>query len=369
MKILIKIKCDIDDFINTIFINNINVYDLKYYDNYITCYINNNDLSILNKYYKVEVIKNYNIKYIINSIKNNVINYIIVILGIITFLFISNIILDINIESNNINLVKDISNTLDSYGIKRLSIKKDYIELNNIKDKILEEYKSRLEWIEINNIGMTYKISIEERKDVKNNIKYNSCDVVASTDGEVSKIISSSGVILTKINKIVKEGDLLISGDIKINDIDSIRVCAQGKVYAKKWYSVSIELPKTYKVKEYTKKVRYNLLYDNNKEYKIFKSRLSNYDTDRYQIISILGRKLYLLKEKEYKYKEYSYEDSDFDNRVNKLVEEKLKLNLSNDEKIISKKVLKKDENDSRIIVELFVIIEKMISRQITYNN
>ncbi|MBE6158652.1 MAG: hypothetical protein E7159_02375 [Firmicutes bacterium] len=369
MKILIKIKCDIDDFINIIFINNINVYDLKYNNNYITCYINNDDLSILNKYYKVEVIKNYNIKYVINSIKNNIVNYIIVILGIITFLFISNIILDINIESNNINLVKDISNTLDSYDIKRLSIKKSYEELKSIKDKMLEEYKSRLEWIEIESIGMTYKISLEERKDVKNSIKYNSCDVVSSTDGEISKIISSSGVIVTKLNKIVKEGDLLISGDIKINDIDSIRVCAQGKVYARKWYSVSVELPKTYKVKEYTKKYRYNLLYDNNKEYKILKSRLSNYDTDRYQIISILGRKLYLLREREYKYKEYSYEDSDFDNRVNKLVEEKLKLNLSDDEKIISKKVLKKDENDSRIIVELFVIIEKIISRQITYNN
>ena len=246
---------------------------------------------------------------------------------------------------------------------------RDYRVLRKILTRRREEYKNRLEWIEIENIGMTYTINLEERKNVKNSIKYSSCDVVAITDGEISKIISSSGVIVVKNNKIVKEGDVLISGDIKLNDVDSIRVCADGKVYAKKWYSVSVELPKTYKVKEYTKKVRYNLLYDNNKEYKIFKSRLSNYDTDRYQIISILGRKLYLLKEREYKYKKYSYDDSDFDNRVNKLVEEKLKLNLDIDEKIISKKVLKKDENDSRIIVELFVIIEKLISKQITYNN
>ena len=362
MNLLIKVRCDLNEFINITFINHIDILDLKYLDNYVICYIYNSDLDKLNKYYKVIIIKNKDIKYYLNNIKNNIINYIIVLIGIVMFYFLSNMIISVNIESNNNILVKDISNSLESYGIKRLSFKKNFVELKDVKNKLLEEYKSRLEWVEIENIGMTYKISLEERKN-KDIITSNSyCDVVAVSDGTISKIISSSGVVLTKLNSVVKEGDVLISGSIKLNDVDKANICASGKVYANKWYSLSIELPKTYKLKKYTNKFRYNLLFEGNKDYKIFKSRLSSYDTDKKEIISILGNKLYLLKEYEYIIKEYGYDEGSLENRVNELIREKLELSLLDDEKIISKKVLKKEENDSRIIIEIFIIVERLIS-------
>ena len=42
-----------------------------------------------------------------------------------------------------------------------------------------------------------------------------------------------------------------------------------------------MSLPKTYQEKIYTDKYRYNLELSHNKDYKIFKSRLKDYDTKR----------------------------------------------------------------------------------------
>ncbi len=367
MKILIKIDTDINSFINFINQNNINVYDIKVNNNYILCYINNNDLDILNKYYIIDVIKNYSFNYILNYIKNNIIKLLFILFGIIIFIILSNVIVDVKIDSNNTLLVNELSKSLDKYSIKRLSFKKNYIELNNIKNIIKEEFKDKIEWIEINNIGMTYNISFEVRKNKLIDSNNNLCDIVAFTSGTVSKIISSKGVVLTKVNKSVNEGDILISGHIMLNDIDKESVCASGKVYAERWYSVSIEVPKKYLKKEYTNHFKYNLLYEDNNEYKIFKSRYKNYDTDKKEIISILGRKLYLLKEYEYKLNEYEYDEESLNKKIDDLIFEKLELSLNDEEKIISKNILKKDENDSKIEVDIFVIVEKLISKQIIY--
>ena len=366
MKVLISIEDDINDFISYTINKNISIYDIKYVDNKIICFINNSDLNKVNKYFKIRVLKDYSYKNILLLIKNNIIKIILLFMSLLFFYILSNTIVDINIESNNNELVNKINKSLDNYGIKRISWFKNYIELNNIKDKLLNEYKDRVEWLEIKRIGMTYNISLEERISKSYEVNEGICDVIANSDGTISKILSSSGVVLTKLNKNVKQGDLLISGDIKLNDIDKLSICAKGDVYAYKWYTMTIELPKTYISKEYTKKYKYNLLIENNNvDYKIFKSRYKNYDTDKKEIISLFGRKLYLLKEYEYKNFEYSYEEDTLDTRIDELIKEKLELNLSKNEKIISKNVLKKEENDSKIVIELFIIIERLISTQI----
>ena len=368
MKLLIKVECDINNFISYALSKNISLNDIKNNNNYVICYIYEDDLDKLNRYYNVTILKNYSYKYLINIIKNNVINYFMIIIAIIFFYILTNVIVDVSIESNNMELVKNISKSLDNYGIKRLSFKKNFIELKTIKNRLLSDYNEKLEWIEIQNIGMSYIINFEERKVDKSDIVSNNCDIVAISDGTISKIISTSGVVLVKKYKTVKEGDILISGHITLNDEEKASICAKGDVYAEKWYTISIELPKKYIKKEYSNKYRYNLLVENNNiDYKIFKSRFKDYDVDKSEIISILGKKLYLLKEYEYKNIEYVYDDNTLEDRINELIKEKLELNLSKNEKIISKNVLKKEENDSKILLELFVTIEKHISKQVTY--
>ena len=366
---LIKVNCsDISIILKLTFSKNINVYNIKQEDNYVILEIDNRDLNTLSKLFDIEVIKDKSFKYLVNSTIKKVNNIILLIIGIILFMFLSNIIVKVNILSNNLELVKELSKVLDDYGIKRLSIKKDYIKLQEIKNNILDKYKDKLEWLEIENNGMTYNIKLEERKSIIQEINKGKCNVVALSDGIVTKIIANKGVIMVKNNQFVKEGDVLITGNITLNDEVKDEICASGKVYAEKWYSISIDMPTTYTKKEYTNKKRYNLLFElDNRDYKIFKSRLNNYDSDKEEIVSILNKKLYLIKEYEYVLKNLKYDENSLNKRIDELIQEKLNLSLLDNEKILVKNVLKKYENDSRIKIELFVTIERLISKQVAY--
>ena len=339
-KSLIKIKrVSLNELIKFTFSKNIDIEIIKEENNYILCKIDNNNINEITKIYKIELV----------------------------YIF-SNTIVSVNIISNNLDLKKELNKTLEKYNIKRLVKKKNYIELKAIKEQVLKEYNDKIEWIEIENVGMTYIIHLEERKMYKEQEDKGYCNIIASSDGLITKIISTSGVVVSKINQIVKENDLLITGEIKLNDEVKKNICAKGLVYAEKWYNVSLDIPLSYRKKVYTNKIRYNLEFeDGNKDYLIFKSTLKKYDSDKKEIISILGRKLYLIKEYEYVDEKYQLDEESLDNRIDELVKEKLELSLGDNERIISKNVLKKEENNSRIKIELFVTIERLISKQVTY--
>ena len=367
--ILIKIyKVSLSEITKVLFKYNINFEIINDTNKYIICKINDRDLNKINKLYKIDILKDYSYKSIFNNIRNKIYYLLLIIFALLLYILFTNIIVDVNILSNNKELVKILKKELDNNNIKRLSIKKNYIEINNIKEDILNKYKDKIEWLEIENIGMTYNIKLEERKTSIQLKDEGYCNIIASTDGMITKIISSSGVILVKNNQMVKENDILITGSINLNEENKANICAKGLVFAEKWYNVTIEVPKIIKKKKYTNKVRYNLLYSpDNRDFKIFKSRLKNYDSDKKEIISLLGKKLYYVKEYEYIFEDVILDEDLLNKKIDELIYEKLELNLSDNEKILNKNVLKKEENNSRIKIELFVTVEKLISKQVTY--
>jgi len=369
-RVLIKIKNkNINDVSNMCINKSINIYKIKKTDKDVLIQIDSLDLEKLQIYYKVEIIKNYSLKSLINKIINNYHIIIMLLFAFALLILFSNIIVEVKIDSSNPKMQELLSKELDKYNIKRLTFKKDYLSILNIKENILDNNKDQLEWLEIENIGMTYNVKLEERK--KNNIQVSegNCNIIAQSDGVISKIISDSGVILVKINQYVKEGDILISGEVLLNDEVKGNTCAMGDVYAEKWYNISLSIPYYFEKKEYSKKKRYNLLLEiDNNDYKIFKSRFKKYDSDKKEIISILGKKLYLIKEYEYKNNSYKLDEESLDKKIDELIFEHLELNLNDKEKIISKNILKKEENNSRINIEVFVAVERLISKQIIYN-
>ena len=368
--LLIKIKkVSVSDIIKTLFINNIDVEIINNYNDIVTCKINLKDINKVKKIYKIEVVEDYTYKNLIKKLIDKIYYLILIIIGLLLYFFMSNIIVRVDILSNNNELNKVLFKELDNNHIKRLSFKKNYIEINNIKENILNKLNDKLEWLEIENVGMTYIIKLEERKTSIKEENGTQCNIIAKTDGMITKIISEQGIVLVKNNQIVKEGDILITGQIVLNEETKANVCAKGLVFAEKWYNVSIDIPKIQKKKRYTNRVRYNLIYSpDNRDYKIFKSRLRNYDTDKKEIISILNKKLYFVKEYEYLYDDITLDEEALNKKIDELIYEKLELSLGDNERILSKNVLKKDENDSRIDIELFVTIEKLISKQVTYN-
>ena len=209
---------------------------------------------------------------------------------------------------------------------------------------------------------MKYIITLEERKKILPNTKNDRCDVIATKDALVTKVIAQSGVVMVKPNTYVRAGDVLISGEIKYNEEVKNTVCAKGIVYGEVWYDVKMSLPKTYQEKIYTDKYRYNLELSHNKDYKIFKSRLKDYDTKRKTLISILGFKINLLKEEEIIYLTKEYTEEELDIRIDELIQEKVGLKLKEGEEILYKNVLKKELNHSKIDIDVFVTTNIIIS-------
>ena len=342
---------------------NIDIQILEESKNLIRCYIKPSDLKKIDKFYDIKINKTFDLNTIKNYFKNNILKYICIIFGIFLYVIFTSTIVDVKINSNNNELVDKLNKSLDKYGIKRFTFKKNFEDINKIKNDLMIEYKNHIEWLEIKLDGMKYIVNLEER--VSNEIKEEKeyCNVYATTDAIITKVLAEKGTSLINEFSYVREGDILISGDIKLNEEVKSSVCATGIVYGEVWYQLSISIPKTYEEEFETGKYRYNLeIESGNKDYVIFKSRLDKKIEEKQEILSLLGKKLYIIKEKEINTITKSYTEKELKKKVDEIIANNLNLNIENGEKILYKNVLKKYEFDSKIDLEVFVTVEKIIS-------
>lgn len=363
--IIIKVTQDIKRFINKCNNYNIELYNIKYIDkDNIIVKIKKDDLDnikIYNYYSNIEIYNKVGIDYYIHKI--NKLKYFILcfVIMIICMFLVSNIILKINVIHSNKKVRELVYSELYDNDIKIFSIKKDFNKLENIKNKILENNRDKLEWISITNIGMTYVVRVEER--IIDNIKneYDYCNVVATKEGIVTNIFSDKGDILVNVNDIVRKDDILITGNLIVNEETKNYTCASGRVMAKVWYTTNISLKRDYLKKEYTGKKRINF-YINHKVLR--NNKYSKFD--KKYIINNKYIKVY--KELEYKEKKYKYNELDSVNKALLEIDNKFKNKLGDKGQIIDKKILNKTINNKEINIDVFVITLEDISKQIELN-
>ena len=363
--IIIKVTQDIKRFINKCNSYNIELYNIKYIDkDNIIVKIKKDDfdnIKIYNYYSNIEIYNKVGIDYYIHKI--NKLKYFILcfVIMIICMFLVSNIILKINVIHSNKKVRELVYSELYDNGIKIFSIKKDFNKLENIKNKILENNRDKLEWISITNIGMTYVVRVEERiiDNIKNEHDY--CNVVATKEGIVANIFSDKGDILVNVNDIVRKDDILITGNLIVNEETKNYTCASGRVMAKVWYTTNISLKRDYLKKEYTGKKRINF-YINHKVLR--NNKYSKFD--KKYIINNKYIKVY--KEIEYKEKKYKYNELDSVNKALLEIDNKFKNKLGDKGKIIDKKILNKSINNKEINIDVFVITLEDISKQIELN-
>ena len=75
-------------------------------------------------------------------------------IGLIFLYVISHIILSVEVIHSNQDIRFIVSNALNEKGIKKNTWKKDYQEIEKIKQEILDMYPEDLEWLEIETKGM-----------------------------------------------------------------------------------------------------------------------------------------------------------------------------------------------------------------------
>ncbi len=366
----ILVECITDNYyklINKLISLNIRIDNINYNKSNVRFIIVYSDYKKLKKYlvtYKFKIIRRYGISHIKDIIKNNIIFILSIILGLIIFLILSNVIVDVKIISSNKDIVKLLSNELDDYNVKRLTFKKDFNELDDIKNKILAENKDKLEWLSIKIDGMNYVINVEERIINKEIIKKDKCNIVANKNGIIKNINNYKGVNVVNINDYVEKGSILITGIIKKDEEVKSYVCASGKVYAEVWYTANIKVPLYYEEVSTTNKVRYNLKVN---DYVIFNSRLDKYVSNDKKIFSLFNYNLFLIKEMEVTSVKKKYRKKEVESKIDELVMEKFDVKLKDGESIINKNILKSEINGDVMNAEVFVTVKENIGESVEF--
>lgn len=311
--------------------------------------------------YEVKIVEQLGGLKIKEFIKKNIIMFISLILSILLLIFLSNIVFTIEVIHSDSNLKKFVYKELEKNGIKKYTMKKSYNYLEEIEDKILEENKNKLEWIEIIESGTKYIVRLEERL-INNDKKENNYqNIIANKSAIITQIIAYNGEKIKAINDYVTKGDIIISGNMLKPNNNSVLVHADGIVYGEVWYTVDVEYPYIYKEETLTGKNKKVIVLN------FLNKRISLFDFNKFNSFQINKKTLLynnilpinLVLEKQY---EVNIID-DFlthDEAVNRAIElGKTKLLESNNKIKEIKKVsiLKENKLASKVSLKLFISV------------
>lgn len=313
--------------------------------------------------YKIEIINLYGISKIKDIIKKYNIFFVCIIIGIFLLNILCNMIFYIEIDTDNKEIKELITKELETYNIKKFSFNKNYQERKEIIEKILNNNKDSIEWIEIERIGTKYIVRVEERVIKTKKEDCNPRNIIAKRDGIILSINSASGEIKKSINDYVKKGDIIISGTITKNDEEKNKVCAEGKVYAETWYQVTVEVPYNYKEIIYTKDYKRNLsITFLNKRISLFKD-YDNYLIKEKSIYNnIIPIKISLEKQQKIIKIDHIYTNEELDLKAIEISKEKLNHILKNNSSILLEKKLKTVPKNSTIEVVIFFKVKEDIT-------
>ncbi len=360
---------NVNNYLKRLITNKIDLIDLKYNShNEAVVTIKYSDylkLKTVRSSYDVKVTNTYGKLRIRNKMKRSYILLSSIILGIALIILLSNIIFSIEVIHTNKSVIELVGNELNKNGLKKYTFKKKYKDIKKIEDKILNDNKDKLEWISIEIVGTKYVVRIEERK-IKNENNDNIYqDIVASKSGVIKKIIALSGEKKYEIDNFVSKGDTIIKGSITKPNNEVILTHASGLVYAEVWYQISVEYPYQYKEEILTgnKKNIYYLKFIN-KRLELFNfKKYKNFQKEPKILLYNNIIPISLVKEKQYEVNiiDEIYTTEEVINKAITLAESRLMSSNKKIDKIERVSIIKKEEYDSKIKLDLFIsVIEEI---------
>ena len=368
----IKVKIigkNIDIFIKRLLSLNVDLYrieHLKYNEVNIT--LNKNDYNKIKKLktsYEIKIIKLYGINKIEYNFKKYKYLLYALLISFLFIIFLSNIIFKVEVIHSDKKVRELIIEELQNNDIKPLSFTKNYAYIQKVKNSILKKHKDKIEWLEIERQGTKYIVKVENRKMNPEKENITPRNIVAKKDALILSIEATSGEIIKKEGSYVHKGDVLISGNIYLNEKLKDQKMAKGKVYGEVWYTVEVEYPLKYFEKKVLAKEK-NIYYFQFNTFKFNLNHIKNYNV-KVKNEKIIGHKILPISLNKTTYKKVKYIKQTLTKKqaLKKAIsyaEEKMKSNLNENEYIIAIKELKVEENNSRIIVDVFFTICEDIS-------
>lgn len=376
----IKIKVtgrNINNFLKRLINNNINIEKvIPISHKEIDLIINYQDLDKVLKLktiYNIKIIRYYGKLRIIKRIKKDIFILSSLLISLLLIYTLSNIIFKVEVIHSNKNIIKLVTKELEDNGIKKYKFVKNYQEIEKIKNKILEENKDTLEWLEIIREGTKYTIRVEERiinNKPKDNKIYN---IVASKNAVIKNIYAESGEKIRSINTYVKKGDIIISSDITLPNNEKISKTASGKVQGEVWYNINIEYPYQYHEMKYTGNKKKVLVLN------LLNKRISFFDFHKYKTFNRNIKYIFnnnitpisLIYEDEYETNIIN-EVYDYNTAREKAItkaKEKILEKYPNIKDITDIKIIKEEDKKNKISLNLFVTCLEDITEYQEVNN
>jgi len=357
---------NINRFIHKLASNNIELLDIKNMHNCVRIKIKKDDyLKVikLKSVYEINVISASGLFGIKKAISANKFVICSLILGVILLIFLTNIVSDVEVIHNSSEIRTLLKNELQEYGLKKYSIKKSFKQISEIKNKILAKYPDKIEWLEVESVGTKYVVRVELRElpEESQNTTYR--HIVAKKDALIKKIYALEGMVVKEVNNYVKKGDILISGNIFLNDEIKGYVSASGEVYGEVWYTLTVEYPFTYYEERLTGKKKNVLSFKFlNKSFDLFQKFENKKSSEEVLLQSnLLPIKLVLEHQEELIVIDQVLTEEEAIDKAILIGKEKMEKQLGANEHIIDNKILKANIKEDKVIIDIFFIVYENI--------
>lgn len=346
--------------------NHINCSNIKYEIRRITLNVSYEDylkIQKLNTIYKITIIKINGKKRIKNIFKHYNIFIVFTFLSFLTIILLSNIIFKIKVLHEKEEMRNLVIKELKKEKITLFTFKKNYKELKEISERIKENNKNKIEWIEISSNGISYEVKVIERisKDKKQE-ENDVVDIVASKNGMIMDMYVSSGEIKKNKGDYVAKGEVIVSGIITRNDNIVGSVKSKADVYAEVWYKVKLNSDLKQKIlikqQENTKKLVLTIF---NKDIILFKKDTKS-KVKETTIFKGIFTKLSFKTEEKYKKQDKTYNKDELKNILETKALETIKSSLKENEKILMQKTLKTSIKNGKMNLEVFFKVYQNIA-------
>ena len=361
---------NVNRFINKLVKQNIDILNIKYI-NYkeIEIRVFKSDLEKIEKIksiYELSEVNSYGLIKIKKILIKNKILLFFMFIGFLLILLLTNVIFDVEVVHNKKEIQELLISELKKYGITEKKFVKSFNEIEKIKKEILEKYKDKLEWIEIERVGTKYIVRVEERNIPNSDVETQNRNIVAKKSAIIKTIIAENGVVVKNVNDYVKAGDVIVSGNIYLNEALKSVISANAKVYGEVWYKSEVEMPFVYYEENYTSNTNKVLtLSFLNKRFELFNfNKFENKEIDEKNIVKhlFLPIKLSLETQREVKKTDKIYTiDEAIEMAKNKSISS-MESKLNDKEYIISSKNLKVEIKESKIVLEMFFSVYEDIT-------
>ena len=248
-QVKVEIKTfDINKLLNVLWRNGINVENVRKIDVVtVTLNVDYSDYGKLKTYVKrlngkVKIISSKGMIFFLSRAKKSISIFVGVLIFLIGLYIYSGFIWRIDIETKKNIAPFEIRTMLNDFDIKP-GVKKSSVNVYGLERK-LENGHGDIMWVNARIEGGTLKIKVEEKvspkiKEENENKEFK--NIVASMDGEIKRIYTTSGTAVVKEGDVVKKGDILIIPQQGIEG-GEYEVDAEGEVTANTFYEKTIEL-------------------------------------------------------------------------------------------------------------------------------